>query len=84
MKVLGRTPEGNFIVEMSDNEHHEFCLLQNAAEGHVPHFDNFQMFTNDLADVFRAIHLWCDLKFRVNGLLNAVNDLNEQLKEDKK
>lgn len=50
----------------------------------MPHFDNFQMFTNDLADVFRAIHLWCDLKFRVNGLLNAVNDLNEQLKEDKK
>ena len=88
MKDIGRTIEGNYIVEMNQNEHREFERLHSAVTGsngfqdfamndygHVPEFD----FTN----VFSIIRFYCAKRFMITELQSILDDMKSQLEKTK-
>jgi hypothetical protein len=84
MKDIGKTEQGNRIVEMSEDEHREFRRLQYAVEGKA----NFDFFYSDdrhsrldfdFASVFSVIHVYYMSRFKVNELQTLLDDIKAAL-----
>lgn len=83
MKEIGRTKEGNVLVEMSSDEAREFERLGEAIEGQFDVSFNFGpanfSFNQDYSTVFGTIRAFYTSKFAVNKLKSILEDFDKQL-----
>ena len=87
MKLIGHTPDGNALYEMSVMEERNFILLFTSISGVV--FDPasngyWQSNPNivdygDFSEVFGAIRAFSEANFRVNELRQLVNQFEGEL-----
>ena len=83
MKEIGRTNEGNVIVEMTDAEARAFELLRMAAEDRLPCILNqsYPMNGNvELEPVLQAIRMWVIAKFKIQELQEYLSDIEGLLR----
>jgi len=83
MKEIGRTNEGNVIVEMTDAEARAFELLRMAAEDRLPGILNqsYPMNGNvELEPVLQAIRMWVIAKFKIQELQEYLSDIEGLLR----
>lgn len=83
MKSIGRTPEGGYIVVVSEAEHKALSRLAMAVEGvdmwQVEMRDNFALDGPDLASTFGAIRAFTLGKIKANELLQYAKDIQRTL-----
>ena len=86
MKTIGRTNEGNVLVEMTDGEHRIFKELEVAARGttlgammgsDLRHMN----IDSDLEKTFSVIRAFTDGRFRVNSLRDMIDNFEEMFME---
>ncbi len=77
MKTIGRTEEGNVLVEMTADEYGEFIYLENVVVGGGFYFDaprkNFRGV--DLSPVFKALNELATAKHSITTLQGYINNL---------
>lgn len=75
MKTIGRTNEGNVLVEMSREEHGEFIGLCQVVAGNKYFWlhDGDMDGTVDLSNVFKALSNLYQAKLHVESLKSAIN-----------
>jgi len=81
MKDIGRTNEGNYIVELSQSEYSTIYELQRMLDGETS-VDMFRMHpelrdSSDLSPTFMAIRAFIEGGFYINALQNYVNRLKQ-------
>lgn len=85
MKDIGRTNEGNYIVEMIKEEYAQLCKLSAAVEGKhmLPGFSpeiKYYITPNfDFSKTFDVILVWYTAKMRVNNIQELLNDIKRSL-----
>lgn len=82
METIGRTNDGNYLVELTEEELLEFSALAQAAEGEIigPLWDRPPLDVHhDLAKTFKAISAWMGMKCRINELQFQVYELERIL-----
>ena len=80
MKTLGTTTDGNYIVEMSADEHWSFCKVESA----INHSDvdmwmgirGATLTGTDLSPIFKALDDLFEAKISINRLKEYVNFLD--------
>lgn len=77
MKTLGRTDEGNCIVEMTADEYREFINLENAVVGGQFYFDAPRMNLRgiELSPIFKALNELVSAKQGITIIQKYVNTL---------
>lgn len=84
MEITGRTKTGKIVVEMSEEEANELSLLSQAVEGTgYPSFTQtfYERLYPDLANTFGVIRTWYQNKYNINGIRNALDEIERQLGE---
>lgn len=86
MKTTGHTTEGNFIVEMTYQEHYLLTLLSQTIEG--KELDHFPQrldgtISLDMSTVLGVIWNFVQIKDFTNKLLHAIQDVDKMLLEEK-
>ena len=81
MKDIGRTNEGNYILELSQPEYSTIYELQRMLDGEAS-IDIHRMYpelrnNNDLSPTFMAIRAFIEGGFYINALQNYVNKLKQ-------
>lgn len=83
MKPIGRAGNGDFLIQMSENEFKEFSSLSLAVEGVEPTYNIIRDLsykdTIDLSDVFSIIREWYTLNFKINEIKNRIALLQDEL-----
>lgn len=77
MKTIGTTPEGNYIVQMSKEEHISFARLEAAVMGkdYRPFEYSPFMQGTELSPVFGALNDVFELKISINKIREYVDNL---------
>lgn len=85
MKVLGRTPEGGNIIELTSQEASLLVELQDAIEGAawLPGPPRQYLVDGNLDRAFLAIIHFVNTKFAINSLKRLVDELNEKVTGEK-
>ena len=86
MKTIGRTNEGDYLVEMNSDEHRVFAMLAQVEEGwteieayHVHQEISFI----DLSTPIGAIRHYVQSRTRLIELQNLLNDVEDILTDEK-
>ena len=81
MKTLGTTIEGNYIVEMTADEHWSFHKVEASINGKSFDYIHLNRFISDtnLAPVFRALDDLSETKISINQIKEYVNFLDKAL-----
>lgn len=86
MKDIGITPEGNRLVEMSEDEHREFSRLRTSIEGKTSDTlvfvqDHRLRDDFDFSYTFHVIRAYYLNRFAVNNLRRLLDDIEDALKK---
>lgn len=89
MKTIGRTEEGNCIVEMTADEYREFINLENAILDGQFYFDAPRMNLRgaELSPIFKALNELVSAKqsiTRLQGYINTLADYFGKIKSTEK
>lgn len=79
MKTLGTTVEGNYIAEMTPDEHWSFIKLEQSISGRgVEFLSQHRQFIEgkNLAPLFKALYDLSDAKISINRLKEYINFLD--------
>lgn len=79
MKTLGTTVEGNYIVEMTADEHFSFIEVEASINGRGMDFISYHrqsLMGENLAPIFKALHDLSDAKMSINRIKEYVNFLD--------
>jgi hypothetical protein len=85
MKNIGNTTEGNYLVEMGQDELTEFRRLQEAVEGKTRQYEFFshadisRHFEFDFTNVFHAIRAFYLAQFQINDFQQLIDDIRTKL-----
>lgn len=85
MKDIGRTNEGDYIVELSHGEYSTIYELQRVIEG-AKSADFYSMYpellksSGDLSPLFMAIRTWIEGEYYINALQDYVGKLKSMMK----
>ena len=83
MKEIGKTKDGNVIVEMTDDEARAFELLEMATSDRLPGIMNQSMPLSgtDLAPSMVSIRAWVVAKFKLHEMREYLDQIEELLKD---
>ena len=83
MKEIGRTNDGAYLVEMSQEEATTFAALESTITGNFTldtvFLRNKAILGRDLAPVLQAIRRWCELQFLLNDMDQRISELRSAL-----
>lgn len=84
MKNIGRTDDGNFIIELNESEQYTFEMLCRSIEG-KPWPEPFERHNgisgHDLTHTFEFIRAWAVTRMRLNELQIHLDALKRDLEE---
>jgi hypothetical protein len=85
MKDIGRSTDGNYIVELSPPEYNTIYELQRAIEGESQ-VDMFKMYpelrnNNDLSPLFLAVRVYIEGLFNINAMQSYLDRLKDTMEQ---